>query len=152
MRVHKWIGTVAVFVLTAIAAVATPDGSSFSYGVMQNSCAPTDGPAIAIMLTTEPAECKRVTGPFLSFAIWRDLPIHPGQVFEFGSGSSSNAGYAARCEKEGVCKVAQSATLVIDKYQERSSGSGHYELQVKGGETLKGTFEVKWCEERMFCG
>jgi hypothetical protein len=152
MRIRKWIGAIAVFVLTAIAAIATPDGSSFSYGVMQSSCAPTDAPAIAIMLTTEPAECKRVTGPFLSFAIWRDLPIHAGQVFEFGSSSGSNAGYAARCAKEGDCKVAQTATLVFDNYQERSSASGHYELQVKGGETLKGTFEVKWCEERVVCG
>ena len=150
MRVRKWIGTAAAFVLTAIAAIATPAGSSFSYGIMQSSCAPTDGPAIAIMLTAEPAQCKRVTGPFLSFAIWRDLPIHAGQVFEFGSGS--NAGYAARCEKELDCKVAQSAKITIDQYQERSSASGHYELQVKGGETLKGKFEVKWCEERVFCG
>jgi hypothetical protein len=149
MRVRQWIGTIVAFALTAIAAVATPAGPSFSYGIMQNSCAPTDAPAIAIMLTTEPAQCKRVTGPFLSFAIWRDLPIHSGQVFEFGSGSS--AGYAALCAKEGDCKRAESARIVFDNYQERSNASGHYELQVKGGETLKGSFEVKWCEKRVIC-
>jgi hypothetical protein len=141
---------VAVFALTAIAAIATPDAPSFSHGIMQSSCAPWDGPAIAIRLTTEPAQCKRFTEPFVSIAIWRGLPIHAGQVVKLGAGS--DAGSAARCAKEGDCKLAQSATIVFDNYQERSAAAGHYELQFKGGEILKGTFEVKWCEERVICG
>lgn len=150
MRVRRQVVTVAVFALTAIAGVATPAGSSFSYGTMQSSCAPWDGPAVEIRLTTEPAQCKRVTEPFVSIRIWRGLPIHAGQVVELRTGS--DAGSAARCTKEGDCKLAESATLVFDKYQERSSAAGHYELQFKDGEVLKGTFEVKWCEERVVCG
>src|SRR4029077_4160641 len=143
------IATLA-FALAAIAAIASPDGPSFSYGTMQSSCAPWDGPAIEMRLTTEPAQCKRVTEPYIAIAIWRGLPIHEGQVVKVGSGS--DAGSAARCAKEGDCKLAQSATIVFDKYQERSGAAGHYELQFKGGEILKGTFAVKWCEERVFCG
>jgi len=101
-------------------------------------------------LTTEPAECKKVSGPFLSIAIWRGLPIHSGQVVNLNEGSG--AGSVARCAKEGDCKLTQSATIVFDKYQERASAAGHYELQFKDGEVLKGTFEVKWCEERVICG
>ena len=71
-------------------------------------------------------------------------------MVEFGPGS--NAGSAARCAKEGDCKLAQSATIVFDSYEERSGATGHYEMNFKGGETLKGTFEVKWCEERVICG
>lgn len=143
------VGIFAV-VLIAIAAIAVPAEPSFSYGTMRRSCAPTDAPAIAIMLTPERSECKRVTGPYVSFAIWRGLPIHAGQVIEFGQGS--NAGSAARCAKEGECKLAQSATIVFDSYEERSGAKGHYEMQFKGGESLKGSFEVKWCEERVICG
>ena len=73
-----------------------------------------------------------------------------GQVVKLGGGS--DAGSAARCAKEGDCKLAQSTTIVFDKYQARSGAAGHYELQFKSGEILKGTFEVKWCEERVFCG
>ena len=141
---------VLVFALTAIAAIASPDGPSFSYGTMQSSCAPWDGPAVEMRLTTQPAECKRVSEPYISIAIWRGLPIHEGQVVKLGSGS--DAGSAARCVKEGDCKLAQSATIVFDKYQTRSDAAGHYELQFKNGETVKGTFAVKWCEERVFCG
>jgi hypothetical protein len=101
-------------------------------------------------LTTEPADCKRVTEPYVSIAIWRGLPIHEGQVVKIGAGS--DAGSAARCAKEGDCRLAQSATIVFDKYQGRSGAAGHYELQFKGGEILKGTFAVKWCEERVLCG
>ena len=141
---------VLVFALTAIAAIASPDGPSFSYGTMQSSCAPWDGPAVEMRLTTQPAECKRVSEPYISIAIWRGLPIHEGQVVKLGGGS--DAGSAARCVKEGDCKLAQSATIVFDKYQTRSDAAGHYELQFKNGETVKGTFAVKWCEERVFCG
>jgi hypothetical protein len=152
MRARRQVVSVGflVFALAAIAAIASPDGPSFSYGTMQSSCAPWDGPAVEMRLTTQPAECKRVSEPYISIAIWRGLPIHEGQVVKLGAGS--DAGSAARCVKEGDCKLAQSATIVFDKYQERSDAAGHYELQFKNGETVKGTFAVKWCEERVFCG
>ncbi len=150
MHIRKTIVTVAVLALTAMAASAKEDGPNFSYGVMQSSCAPWDGPAIVMRLTTEPAECRKLRGAFFSIAIWRGLPIHAGQTLNFGAGS--DAGSVARCAKEGDCKLAQSASITFDKYQERTSAAGHYEVQFKGGEFLKGTFEVKWCEERVICG
>jgi hypothetical protein len=150
MRIRKQVGTVIVLAMTALAAIAIPANSSFSYGTIRSSCAPTDAPAIAITLTPERSACKRPIGPYASFAIWRGLPIHAGQVIEFGPGS--NAGSAARCAKEGDCKLAQSATIVFDTYEERAGATGHYEMSFKGGEILTGTFEVKWCEERVICG
>jgi hypothetical protein len=152
MCVRRQVVMVAVlaFALAATAAIASPDGSSFSYGTIQSSCAPWDGPAVEMRLTTQPAECKRVSEPYISIAIWRGLPIHAGQIVKLGAGS--DAGSAARCAKEGDCKLAQSATIVFDSYEVRSAATGHYEMNFKGGETLKGSFAVKWCEERVVCG
>jgi len=149
MLARQQAGLLAV-ALIAVAAIAIPAEPSFSFGTIRSSCAPTDAPAIAITLTPERSECKRVAGPYVSFAIWRGLPIHAGQVVEFGPGS--NPGSAARCAKEGDCKLVQSATIVFDSYEERSGAKGHYEMNFKGAETLKGSFEVKWCEERVICG
>jgi len=149
MLARQQAGLLAV-ALIAVAAIAIPAEPSFSFGTIRSSCAPTDAPAIAITLTPERSECKRVAGPYVSLAIWRGLPIHAGQVVEFGPGS--NAGSAARCAKEGDCKLVQSATIVFDSYEERSGAKGHYEMNFKGAETLKGSFEVKWCEERVICG
>jgi hypothetical protein len=117
MLIRKEVGAVIVLAMTVLAAIAIPADSSFSYGTIRSSCAPTDVPAIAITLTPERSACKRTTGPYASFAIWRGLPIHAGQVVEFGSGS--NIGSAARRAKEGECKLAQSATIVFDSYEER---------------------------------
>src|SRR2546422_700841 len=136
MHIRKNIVTVAVLALTAISASAKSDVPTFSHGIMQSSCAPWDGAAIEMRLTTGPAECKRVSGPFLSIAIWRGLPIHVGQVVNLDAGSG--AGSVARCAREGDCKLTESATITFDKYQERAGAVGHYELQFKGGEILKG--------------
>ena len=138
MLVRKQVAKVTVLALTVMAAVAKPADSSFSYGTIRSSCAPTDAPAIAITLTPEPSTCKRTAGPYASFAIWRGLPIHAGQVVEFGPGS--NAGSAARCAKEGDCKLAQSATIVFDSYEERSGAKRTLRNGIQGGRNSKGVF------------
>jgi len=140
----------ALIVLLTVAGVAFSARLPFSYGLIQSSCAPWDGPAIAITLTSEPAQCERVTGPYISMGVWRGLPIHAGQVVKFGAGS--DAGFASRCAKEGDCQRAESGTIVFEKYEEGSDARGLYELHFKGGETVKGNFDVQWCKTRAICG
>ena len=147
-RIHAMLATFIAFI--AIATTATSAPAAFSYGTMQSSCAPWDGPAIGITLTSEPAQCKRTSEPFISIGIWRGLPVQSGQVVKFAPGS--DAGFASRCKKEGDCERAQSGSITFDRYEKGSSASGHYELHFKSDETLSGTFEVKWCEERVICG
>jgi hypothetical protein len=136
--------------VVTIVTTATSAPAAFSYGTIQSSCAPWDGPAIGITLTNEPAQCKRTSEPFISIGIWRGLPVQSGQVVKFAPGS--DAGFASRCKKEGNCERAQSGTITFDRYEEGSGASGHYELHFKGDETLSGTFAVKWCQERVICG
>ena len=152
MCARRAVVTVAIFAfaLVAIAAIASPDGPSFSYGTMQSSCAPWDGPALGITLTNQPAQCKRTSEPFISIGIWRGLPVQSGQVVKFAPGS--DAGFASRCKKEGDCERAQSGSITFDRYEAGSGASGRYELHFKNDETLSGTFDVKWCEERVVCG
>ena len=147
-RIQAVFATVIAVVTIATTAISVP--GSFSYGTIQSSCAPWDGPAIGIMLTTGPAECKRTSEPFLSIGIWRGLPVQAGQVVKFAPGS--DAGFASRCKKEGNCERAQSGTITFDRYEEGSGASGRYELHFKGEETLSGTFDVKWCQEHVICG
>jgi len=140
----------ALIVLLTVARVAFSAPLPFSYGLIQSSCAPWDGPAIGITLTSEPAQCERVTGPYISMGVWRGLPIHAGQVVKFSAGS--DAGFASRCANEGDCKRAESGTIVFEKYEEGSGARGLYELHFKGGETVKGNFSVQWCKTRSICG
>ena len=82
--------------------------------------------------------------------VWRGLPIHAGQTVKFGNGS--DAGFASRCAKEGDCQRAESGTIVFEKFEEGTGARGNYELHFKGGETVKGNFDVQWCKTRAICG
>ena len=144
------IAVLMLVVLFTAAAMSVPVQPPFSYGVIQNSCAPWDGPAIEFTLTSAPAQCGRTgSGPYLAIGVWRGLPIHEGQAVKFGPGS--DAGFASRCAKEGDCERAESGTVAFERYRPGSSAAGRYELHFKGGEMLKGTFDVKWCETRVAC-
>ena len=136
--------------LLAITPTAVLAQSSFSRGLIQRSCAPWDGPAIELRLTTEPAQCIEISGPYISMGVWRGLPIHAGDVVKFGP--AANDGFASRCTKEGNCERAESGTIRFDTYQEGSGTTGHYELHFERDEVVSGTFDVKWCDNRIRCG
>jgi len=123
--------------------------ASFSHALIQASCAPWDGPAIDIRLTSEPAQCKNVAGPYIDMGVWRGLPIHAGQVVKLSS-SSENEGFASKCAKSGDCERAQAGTINFDTYQDGSGATGRYELHFKSGD-VSGSFTAKWCEERVIC-
>jgi len=147
-RIQSVSATLVAVVAIAATAISAP--ATFTYGTIQSSCAPWDGPAIGITLTNEPAQCKRTSEPFISIGIWRGLPVQAGQVVKFDLGS--DVGFASRCKKEGNCERAQSGTITFDRYEEGSGASGRYEFHFKGEQTLSGTFDVKWCQERVICG
>ena len=138
------IGVAAI----VVASVAFPS-PSFTFGLIRASCAPWDGPAIDLRLTSEPAECKRAGEPFVDIGVWRGLPIHAGQEVKFGPGS--DAGFASRCAKEGDCQRTESGWIEFESYEQGKGARGRYELHFKDGEILKGSFEAKWCEERVIC-
>jgi hypothetical protein len=150
MRFRVYAYGLAVIVLLALGRTAFSAQSLFAYGLIQSSCAPWDGPAIGITLTAKPAQCERVTGPYISMGVWRGLPIHAGQTVKFGGGS--DAGFASRCANEGDCQRAESGSIVFEKYEEGSGARGRYDLHFKGGEAVKGTFDVQWCKTRGMCG
>ena len=150
MRVRLVLSLITILLLVTIAS-GVPSDSKYSYGLIQRTCAPWDGAAIALTLATKPVECKRVpTSDYLNIGVWRGLPIHDGQTVKFTS--VSDDGFASRCSKANNCERAESGEITFDTFKEGASATGHYELHFKGGETLSGKFDVKWCEFREFCG
>jgi len=150
MRWFRQIHVLAVCALCIFFTLPLPADSPYSYALIQASCAPWDGAAIDITLTKESAECNRSSSPFLEMGVWRGLPIHAGQEVKFGSGS--DAGFASNCAKAGDCERAESGTIVFDKFQDGAGASGRYELHFKGGRTISGNFDAKWCHNRVICG
>lgn len=132
---------------TGVAAIAGE--SSLSYGVLQRSCAPWDGPAMEMWLTTEPTQSKTISGPYVQIGIWRELPLHDGQVLKLGT--NSKAGFASRCAKVGDCERAESATITFESYRQSSVATGRFQLRFEGGKDLNGAFYVKWRESHLLC-
>jgi len=149
MRIRMVAVAVAIAAIS-VGGVAFCSQSSFAFGLIRGSCAPWDGPAIDLRLTTEPAECKRASEPYIDIGIWRGLPIHPGQEVRFAAGS--DAGFASLCTRVGNCQRAESGWIEFETFERGAGSRGRYELHFKDGETMKGSFEAKWCEERVICG
>ena len=53
----------AAFTLLVVAASAAPANSKFAFGIIKRTCAPWDGAAIGLTLTTEAAKCDRTPAP-----------------------------------------------------------------------------------------
>ena len=149
MRCRVLVTVLTIFAVWGINASVIASEPPFSHGLVQNSCAPWDGPAIDIRLTTEPVQCQRVNGSYLNIGVWRGLPIRSGQIVKFGA--TSDVGFASLCRKVGDCERAESGTLVFESYQDGSGASGHYELHFKGGKDMSAVFDAKWCESHSIC-
>jgi hypothetical protein len=124
---------VAILLLQAGAQDNRSTQSKYVYATIQSSCAPWDGSAIAMTLATKPLQCKRAPeGPFLTMGVWKDLPLHAGQVVKIERGTSN--GFASRCSKENECEAVESAEITFETYKEGQGATGHYELHFKNGD------------------
>ena len=136
--------------LTAVAG-AENGKNNFSDGIIQPSCAPWDGAAMAITLTPSPVDPKAFPKPpYVGINIWNDLPLHDGQVLKFTY--SSKLGSVTRCLKEANCEVATSAEVRIDSVKPGAAARGHYDIHFKNGDTFTGSFDVKWRDFHQRCG
>jgi len=137
--------------LIAIAATAETHNSKFAFGLIQRACAPWDGAAIGLTITTEVAACGKATAPYLMVNVY-DLPLSSGKTVKLKYTGDTHSGQASICPRENACEPVESGEVVFDTYKEGTGATGHYELHSRKGETVSGTFDVKWCEYRMFCG
>ncbi len=68
----------------------------FPYATVVQTCAPWDGPALAVLLSNT-AGCAPVKAPYIQISLWRDLPPKTGKTFSFDIRNSN--GQASRCLK-----------------------------------------------------
>jgi hypothetical protein len=135
----------------AVWAKAPAQGTSFGYAVVRGSCAPWDGPAVAVTLTEQRASCKQAVYPQLQIAVWRGFPIVAPATIEFND-KADNGGAAVLCTAENACQRAVSGEVKFDSYNDGKSAKGSYEFTFRDGTTMKGTFDAEWCQEKIMCG
>ena len=121
----------------------------FLYATVGQTCAPWDGPALALVLS-DTTGCSPPKGPYVQISLWRDLPPRAGKTFSFDNRNSN--GQASRCIKPNECEAAISGSVVFDVVDEGKRAQGRYELRFKDGGTESGSFEADWCQSRALCG
>jgi hypothetical protein len=137
----------------AAAMLATPSLPAathhFPYATVVQTCAPWDGPALAVLLSNT-AGCAPLKPPYIQISLWRDLPPKTGKTFSFDIRNSN--GQASRCLKPNECEAATSGSVVFDIVDEGKRATGSYELHFKDDSIERGSFEALWCESRALCG
>ncbi|HUK54226.1 MAG TPA: hypothetical protein VL099_13125 [Candidatus Binatia bacterium] len=114
------------------------------------SCAPWDGPAVAIEFYTTPTRCGEAKIARLNINLWRNLPLKAGQKFELSRATTT--GVASLCARENQCEAAESGTVWIEEFEAGKSVSGRYEFSFQRAGRRAGKFRAKWCDLRMMCG
>ena len=114
------------------------------------SCAPWDGPAVAIGFYTSPARCGEAKSSRLNINLWRGLPLKAGQRFELARATS--VGSASFCPRENQCEAAESGSVWIESHEPGKSISGHYEFAFKKAGRVAAKFRANWCDLRQRCG
>lgn len=137
----------AVFLVSALTAGRSAEpASTWPHAVMQASCAPWDGAAIAVFLNGTDNGCD-VSYPLINIYVWQ-LPVTPGQTIVL----AGNVGGASRCRLQDQCERATRAAITFDRYEAGKGGSGSYDLEFPGGDHERGSFKAAWCNVRMTCG
>jgi hypothetical protein len=152
-RLLRRTATVCLVAILLLAGSATPayqksSPARFPFAYMQHDCAPNDALAQDFYFTAKKSECGKYSEPFVKISIWKNLPKSAPYSMELGGYN----GAAVRCLKPGACEPATSGSLRLDKFIDRTSSSGEYELHFKDGSLEKGKFDATSCHVYFLCG
>jgi hypothetical protein len=136
--------------LLALRCGAVAEKEPFAYAMIANACAPWDGLAIDLRLSSTPLKCDKGDVIELTVSFWRELPLHDDQTFALDG--KSNWGGASYCKGgEQPCERATAGTIHIENFSRDKGASGTYELEFRKLGHVKGSFHAGWCSTRIMC-
>ena len=126
----------------------TVPGYPFAYA--QADCAPWDGAAVAVTLTPVPVDSAGSTpaGSFLSVTLWKGRSDLKGQSFQWPA--QPEPGQVARCDRAGTCESLTGGAVWIGAIGDTLRGA--LDVELAGGDRIRGTFAAQWIDRRVLCG
>ncbi|HUJ41172.1 MAG TPA: hypothetical protein VLW54_11555 [Candidatus Acidoferrales bacterium] len=144
------IAALGVMVLL-LGCSALAEREPFPYSRVSSSCAPWDGPAIDISLSTTLLKCGKGDAAEVRMYFWRELPLHDGQTFHIEA--KTDWGGASYCKGgEEPCERASAGTIHIEHFDRENGVEGSYELAFPKRGKVSGLFHAEWCHQRVMCG
>lgn len=147
----EYIGECAANLVGVDVARVGPCVTSSAYRTAkaERTCAPTDGPAWAITLTTTRSTCaeERSDGA-ITFTVWSDLEsAAPGTIYSLGGGLSD--GFASVCGGTGAPCATATGTVVFHVFAAGEVARFDYDLRTDDGRRFAETdVEIArfWCD------
>ncbi len=116
-----------------------------------SSCAPWDGPATAILLSSVPPDSLTDSSATATIVVyvWKPVSEITGETFDLIG--EKNVGAASSCEA-GECEAATAATIRLREAQPDSALEGTVDLVFPGRGRVSGGFRAAWQSRRELCG
>ena len=151
---------VLVYVILALARVSLGQESRSApeHGHAHATCAPWDGSAVRIVLSSE-TDTSRVLAQRphvgLELAAYSPLERALGRRLRVRAEAVNDGQSAAawRCDASGHCAAANTGTLWLARPgSEEKSLVGWYDVMISGYGRLRGHFKVDWLQTPLLCG
>jgi hypothetical protein len=124
-----------------------PDG--FAYAYASPDCAPWDGAAVQILLTTVASDTPETAQPRLRLAIYPREPDLAGKTYRWPAQPEMATG--GRCDAD-TCELAPAGEVHLGPARPDSVLEGTVTLHFGPNETLTGGFRAAWRPRRVLCG
>lgn len=123
--------------------------ADFAYAYASPDCAPWDGRAVQILLTTTPSDRPEAERPQLRLVIYpREIRI-AGRTYRWPAEPEMATG--ARCTSD-ACETASAGEIRLAPARPDSALEGALTLRFGPTETISGGFRAVWRPRRVFCG
>lgn len=132
-------------------------GPQFPFAYASPDCAPWDGPAVQVVLTSHavPASQTRVPPPpSLQLSLYASLPRVIGRSIRIDTGTVNDgrSGAAFWCTGSHACAAATRGSVRIDGLGADSVLRGRYDVTMPTRGRLRGGFDAEWREGPAMCG
>lgn len=140
--------TLLLFVLGCTAAETTAGPSNAS---LVQTCAPWDGPAVGLYLTTTAPASTYPEPPFLSIMVYKSVAEIQGKSFTVSPGTTS-LGSAQDCSSTSSCVPADAARITFGSLAVDSTIAVSYRLEFPSNRILVGEVRPRLLPAPGLCG
>lgn len=145
MRPHL---TLLLFLLACSAAETTAGPTNAS---LVQTCAPWDGPAVGLYLTTLPPASTYPEPPFLAVMVYKSVPDIQGKSFTVSPGTT-NLGSAQDCSSASSCVPADQARISFGLLAADSTIQVTYRIEFPSDRVLVGQVRPRLLPAPGLCG
>jgi hypothetical protein len=131
-----------------LAPIPGPPGD-FAYAYASPDCAPWDGRAVSILLTTTPSKLPDEARPQLRLALYPREAQIGDRTYAWPAAPEMATG--SRCTAAG-CESARSGEIRLRAARPDSALEGTVTLRFGPADSLTGGFRAVWRDRRMLCG